>query len=51
MSLSKEIVKVERIRNDIENFSNQYRDTLYEIFAKSQDRTLSASIIQTIRAA
>ena len=51
MSLSKEIVKVEKIRNDIENFSNQYRDTLYEIFAKSQDRTLSASIIQTLRAA
>lgn len=51
MSLSKEIIKVEKIRNDIENFSNQYRDTLYEVLAKSQDRTLSASIIQTLRSA
>lgn len=51
MSLSKEILKVKKIRNDIEDFSDQYRDTLYEILANSQDRTLSASIIQTLRAA
>lgn len=51
MSLSKEILKVRKIRNDIENFSDQYRDTLYEILANSRDRTLSASIIQTLRAA
>ena len=51
MSLSKEILKVRKIRNDIENFSDQYRDTLYEILANSEDRTLSASIIQTLRAA
>ena len=51
MSLSKEILKVRKIRNDIENFSDQYRETLYEILANSEDRTLSASIIQTLRAA
>ena len=48
MILPKEIIAVERIHNDVENFSNQYRDTLYGILSDSKNRTLSASVIQTL---
>lgn len=51
MNLPIEIVKVKEIRNNLDDFSDDYRDELYTILANATNRTLIASIIQTLRIA